>query len=86
LIRIKVARAAIEEKPTSIVSKTNALSNQQRIAPIRAGAPSRSRPEYYREAFNHAFAAHAGEAHRVAWAAVKCGYVKADENWMRRHP
>ena len=46
--------------------------------------------DIYREAFNHAFAAHAGEldrekrAHMIAWAAVKRGYVKADDNWVRR--
>lgn len=38
--------------------------------------------DIYREAFNHAFAAHAGEAdreqrsHKIAWAAVKRSYVK----------
>lgn len=45
----------------------------------------------YREAFNHAYAAHAGEAdqeqraHRIAWAAVKRSYVKADDHWVVRH-
>lgn len=45
----------------------------------------------YREAFNHAYAAHAGEAdqeqraHRIAWAAVKRSYVKADDHWVARH-
>lgn len=38
--------------------------------------------DIYREAFNHAFAAHEGDlrqeeaAHRIAWAAVKRSYVK----------
>ena len=38
--------------------------------------------DIYREAFNHAFAAHTGDprqeeaAHRIAWAAVKRSYVK----------
>jgi len=46
--------------------------------------------DIYREAFNHAFAAHAGEArqeeaaHRIAWAAVKRTYVKAGSSWIRR--
>jgi cation transport regulator len=46
--------------------------------------------EIYREAFNHAYAAHAGEqdrekrAHMIAWAAVKRGYVKDGEVWVRR--
>jgi len=44
----------------------------------------------YREAFNHAYAAHAGEAdreqrsHMIAWAAVKKSYVKAGEQWVER--
>lgn len=44
----------------------------------------------FREAFNHAFAAHEGEkdreerAHRIAWAAVKRSYVKADGAWVAR--
>jgi cation transport regulator len=46
--------------------------------------------DIYREAFNHAYAAHAGEsrqeeaAHRIAWAAVKRAYVKTDEGWVPR--
>ncbi len=48
--------------------------------------------DIYREAFNHAYAAHAGEsrqeeaAHRIAWAAVKRSYVKTDEGWIPRRP
>ena len=48
--------------------------------------------DIYREAFNHAFAAHAGEsrqeeaAHRIAWAAVKRSYVKVGNSWLARHP
>jgi cation transport regulator len=44
--------------------------------------------DIYREAFNHAYAAHAGEsrqeeaAHRIAWAAVKRSYVKVDGRWV----
>ncbi len=44
----------------------------------------------YREAFNHAYAAHAGEldrekrAHMIAWAAVKRGYVKDGDKWVAR--
>jgi cation transport regulator len=46
--------------------------------------------EIYRAAFNHAFAAHAGDwrqeeaAHRIAWAAVKRSYVKAGSEWVPR--
>jgi len=44
----------------------------------------------YREAFNHAFAAHAGDprqeeaAHRIAWAAVKRSYEKIGDEWVPR--
>jgi len=43
--------------------------------------------DIYREAFNHAYRhGHADEAtaHRIAWAAVKRFYEKADDNWVRR--
>jgi cation transport regulator len=43
--------------------------------------------DIYREAFNHAFAAHPGEedrAHRIAWSAVKYSYVKTGESWVAR--
>jgi cation transport regulator len=48
--------------------------------------------DIYREAFNHAYAAHEGDvrqeeaAHRIAWAAVKRSYVKSGESWIRRYP
>ena len=46
--------------------------------------------DIYREAFNHAFAAHVGDprqeeaAHRIAWAAVKRSYVKVGGSWIGR--
>lgn len=46
--------------------------------------------DIYREAFNHAFAAHAGEpdhesrAHRIAWAAVKRMYEKVGNEWVKK--
>ena len=46
--------------------------------------------DIYREAFNHAYAAHAGEidrerrSHMIAWAAVKRSYVKSDDLWAPR--
>jgi cation transport regulator len=46
--------------------------------------------DIYRETFNHAYAAHAGDmerekrAHMIAWAAVKRSYVKADDHWAPR--
>jgi cation transport regulator len=44
----------------------------------------------YREAFNHAFEAHAGEAdqeiraHKIAWSAVKRSYEKVGDDWIPR--
>jgi cation transport regulator len=46
--------------------------------------------DIYRAAFNHAYAAHAGEwdherrARMIAWAAVKRSYVKVGANWVPR--
>ncbi|HET9903237.1 MAG TPA: ChaB family protein [Xanthobacteraceae bacterium] len=46
--------------------------------------------DIYREAFNHAYAAHAGDprqeeaAHRIAWAAVKRIYTKSNGQWVPR--
>jgi len=46
--------------------------------------------DIYREAFNHAFAAHVGDprqeeaAHRIAWVAVKRSYVKVGGSWIGR--
>jgi len=46
--------------------------------------------DIYREAFNHAFATHAGDprqeevAHRIAWAAVKRSYIKMGDSWVAR--
>ena len=46
--------------------------------------------DIYRETFNNAYEAHTGDprqeeaAHRIAWAAVKRRYVKADGEWVQR--
>ena len=46
--------------------------------------------DIYRDAFNHVFAAHAGDprqeeaSHRIAWAAVKKSYVKLGDSWVQR--
>jgi cation transport regulator len=56
---------------------------------VRSHLPNHAQ-DIYREAFNHAFAAHADDprqeeaAHRIAWAAVKRSYVKDGETWVRR--
>jgi len=65
-------------------------SNVDLPAPVRNHLPDHAQ-DIYREAFNHDFAAHAGDlrqeeiAHRVAWAAVKRSYVKIDDHWLPRH-
>jgi cation transport regulator len=44
--------------------------------------------DIYREAFNHSYASHDGDArqeeiaHRTAWAAVKRSYEKAGDQWV----
>jgi cation transport regulator len=56
---------------------------------VRHSLPAHAR-DIYREAFNHAYAALAGDprqdeaAHRIAWAAVKRAYVKIDGRWVER--
>ncbi|MGJ0503875.1 MAG: ChaB family protein [Methylocystis sp.] len=64
-------------------SNADLPENLQRILPEHA-------QDIYREAFNHAFAAHRNDprqeeaAHRIAWAAVKRSYVKTQDGWARR--
>jgi cation transport regulator len=64
-------------------------SNEDLPPPVRDHLPEHAR-DIYREAFNHAFAAHAGDprqeeaAHRIAWAAVKRSYVKRGDAWIAR--
>lgn len=56
---------------------------------VRHSLPQHAQ-DIYREAFNHAFAAHSGEArreeraHRIAWAAVKRSYDKTVSGWLPR--
>lgn len=56
---------------------------------VRTHLPDHAQ-DIYREAFNHAYAAHAGEidrekrAHMIAWAAVKRTYEKAGDQWVPR--
>ncbi len=58
-------------------------------ASVRNHLPAHAQ-DIYREAFNHAFAAHEGDprqeeaAHRIAWAAVKRRYIKSDGTWVAR--
>ncbi|BBK44791.1 cation transport regulator [Allostella vacuolata] len=54
---------------------------------VRAHLPAHAQ-DIFRAAFNHAFAAHAGDprqeeiAQRIAWAAVKRSYVKDGDRWV----
>ncbi|MGE0285016.1 MAG: ChaB family protein [Bradyrhizobium sp.] len=62
-------------------------TNADLPASVRSHLPAHSQ-DIYREAFNHAFASHAGDprqeeiAHRTAWAAVKRSYVKIGTEWV----
>ena len=64
-------------------------SNESLPPSVRAHLPDHAQ-DIYREAFNHAWAAHAAEgrqeeaAHRIAWAAVKRSYVKLGNEWIAR--
>jgi cation transport regulator len=56
---------------------------------VRRSLPAHAH-DIYREAFNHAFSAHAGDrrqeqaSHRIAWSAVKRSYVKVRNQWVAR--
>jgi cation transport regulator len=58
---------------------------------IRAHLPGHAQ-DIFRAAFNHAFAAHAGDprqeeiAHKIAWAAVKRSYTKDGDLWVPKPP
>jgi len=64
-------------------------TNDDLPASVKTHLPDHARA-IYREAFNHAFAEHAGDprqeeaAHRIAWAAVKRSYVKEGGSWIAR--
>ena len=64
-------------------------TNADLPASVRNHLPEHAQ-DIYREAFNHAYAAHAGEsrqeeaAHRIAWGAVKRSYAKAGDTWVPR--
>ncbi len=56
---------------------------------IRRDLPSHAQ-DIFREAFNHAYAAHRSDprreeaAHRIAWAAVKRSFVKVGKRWVTK--
>ena len=61
-------------------------ANHDLPAPVRSHLPEHAQ-DIYRAAFNRAFADYASDprqeeiAHRIAWAAVKRRYAKADGDW-----
>jgi len=63
--------------------------NSDLPAPVQSHLPPHAL-DIYREAFNHASAAHIGDprqeerAPRIAWAAVKRSYVKVGGSWIGR--
>ena len=63
-------------------------SNSDLPPAVRRHLPEHAQ-DIFRAAFNHAYAAHAGEtrqeeaAFRIAWAAVKHSYTKAGDDWVR---
>jgi cation transport regulator len=67
-----------------------ALSIEHRSPCCGDISPARSAQDIYREAFNHAYDAHAGDvrqeeaAHRIAWAAVKRSYIKIGDDWISK--
>jgi cation transport regulator len=64
-------------------------TNDDLPASVRDHLPPHAQ-DIFREAFNHAFSAHAGEpdreerAFRIAWAAVKRSYEKVGDEWVKR--
>jgi cation transport regulator len=63
------------------------FSNEDLPDSVRNHLPAHAQ-DIYREAFNHAYAAHRSDprqeeaAHRIAWAAVKRSYVKLGGEWV----
>ena len=65
-------------------------SNEDLPMAVQAHLPPHAQ-DIYREAFNHAFASHAGDTQArgkrvkgIAWAAVKRSYVKIGGSWVGR--
>jgi cation transport regulator len=62
-------------------------SNSDLPPSVRNHLPAHAQ-DIYREAFNHAYAAHAGESdreersHKIAWSAVKRSYIKQGDAWV----
>jgi cation transport regulator len=89
LICIK-ARAGVP--PFACAENSGAMpydTNVELPPAIRRALPEHAQ-DIFRAAFNHAYAAHFGEArreeaaHRIAWAAVKRSYMKVGGRWVSR--
>jgi cation transport regulator len=65
------------------------VTNSDLPASVRHHLPAHAQ-DIYREAFNHAYSSHEGEAgqearsHRIAWAAVKRSYEKIGDEWVAK--
>ena len=90
LIRVKDKRGGRRHDAWQEDDDMPYRTNADLPEPVKYHLPHHAQ-DIYREAFNHAFAAHVGDprqeeaAHRIAWAAVKRIYVKAGNNWVRQH-
>jgi cation transport regulator len=84
------SEAACEMSAAAFFSRSVASPALGRIGEVTQAHLPPHAQDIYREAFNHAFAAHAGDpyqeerAHRIAWAAVKRSYVKVGGSWIGR--
>jgi len=61
-------------------------SNEELPPAVRAHLPEHAQ-DIFREAFNHAYGHYGGDesrTFRIAWAAVKRRYEKADGEWVPR--
>ena len=84
----EIGRRRRWRRPTGLVGAflAHAVSFQQRApAPVRSHLSAHAQ-DIYREAFNHAFAAHADDPRQEephpAWAAVKRSYEKVGGSWV----
>lgn len=65
-------------------------TNQDLPFSVRQHLPAHAQ-DIYREASNHAFAAHTDDprqeeaSHRIAWAAVKRSYMKVGDRWIPKN-
>jgi len=85
-LRERHAGAVLQTKERKLVPYNH---NFELPPSVRGRLPQHAQ-DIYREAFNHAYDAHAGDprqeeaAHRIAWAAVKRRYVKEGNRWVER--